>query len=69
MKSTKQTLRKINKLLAKDLAKKLTVNDLEQHAKSVLEYGNLSNENKQFYKGFIRAFEILRKYGFLEMSK
>ena len=61
-----EVLKEINKLLAQDLTKKLTIDDLEQQAKDVLEHGNLNSENKQFYKGFLRAFEILRKYGFLK---
>lgn len=62
----KMALREINKLIAKDLKKKLTIQDLEEQAEMVLERGDLTEESKQFYKGFLRAFEILRKYGFIK---
>lgn len=62
----KSALEEINKLVAKDLRKKITIRNLEEQAESVLEHGDLTEENKRFYQGFLRAFEILRQYGFIK---
>ena len=58
------SLREINKLLAKELTNKkvLQVIDLEDQAKNMLN--TMKQEGKieyQFYRGFLRAIELLRE--------
>lgn len=65
----KKALRQINKLLAQDLKKKITVKDLEDQAKAVLETSSLTTQQKEFYRGFLRAIELLRKYKFLREKR
>jgi len=62
----KLSLKKINNLIANDLHKKITLQDIEKQAKMILEHQNLTKEQIHFYKGFLRAFEILQKYGFIK---
>jgi hypothetical protein len=58
------SLKEINKLLAKELTNKkvLQVIDLEDQAKGMLN--TMKQEGKieyQFYRGFLRAIELLRE--------
>ena len=73
----KTDLRDINKLLGQELNRKMTVQEMEDHAKACkeeVERHNLSYpklypdapKQIEFYKGFLRAFELLRKYGYLK---
>lgn len=45
-----KALNEINRLVAKDLAKKVTIRDLEQQAKDVLEHGDLTKETSDSMK-------------------
>lgn len=62
-------LKEINKLIAKELSSKPTVKNLEDHAQNCYDYHVRNHSPKElveFYKGALRAIEILRKQGLLK---
>ena len=59
--SKRKLLKNLNALVAQELNKKVTVADLEEHARNVYEQGDLTPLQHEFYRGVLRAFELLRK--------
>lgn len=59
----RKVIREINRIIMEDVGKRLnSVWDLEQRAKSILNEG----QGGDFYKGFLRAIEMLRERGLLK---
>jgi len=61
-----QAIKQIDKMLADAAKKKTTVSDLESHAKRVYELGDLTPLQHEFYRGVLRAFELLRECDLLK---